>query len=410
MKKILEPEREISVVEGADVLIVGGGPAGLGAAITAARNGLDTLLIERYGHLGGMATGGLVLLLGPFTDGKSQVIGGFPLEIIQRLEKGGWANWEEQFPGYVTVDPEGLKYVANQILKEAGTRILLHSLAVSTIEEENTVKGVVVESKAGRKAFLAKVIIDASGDADIAAHAGVQFEEKIHPFGISLNHRIGGVDLAKVISFQNKYPDRWQKLEDFMNREGIVSRWHETTVDGIVWCNGPHFKNLNALNPKDLTQIEIEARAKIFTAIKIYQKNIPGFEKSYLIDTAPQLGVRETRRIIGDYSLTWQDIEQSRYFEDAVVCGSTETEPRVRYYIPYRCLLPKNLEGLLVVGRCISCTHEALNPVRVIPPCIAMGQVAGNSAWLAIKNQVPPRNLDPKEIQALLKEQNAILV
>lgn len=409
MKKFVEAEREISVLEEVDIIIVGGGPAGIGAAIAAARNGANTLLIERYGHLGGMATGGLVLLLGPFKDEKSQVIGGIPLEIIQRLEKEGWAKWDEKIIGYATVDPEGLKHMTNQILKEAGTQVLLHTYSVSAIVEGNTIKGIVTESKAGRKAFLAKVIIDTSGDGDVAVHAGVPFKEGIHPFGISLNHRIGGVDLAKVISFQEEHPDSWQELKNHMNRMGFVFYWHETTVKGIVWCNGPHFKNLNALNPKDLTHVEIEGRIKILKAIKYYRENIPGFEHAYLIDTASQLGIRETRRIFGDYTLTWHDIEQSRYFEDTVVCGSTETEPRIRYYIPFRSLVPKNIERLLVAGRCISCTHDALNPVRVIPPCIAMGQAVGNAAWLAIKYQVSPRNIDPKEIQTLLIEQNAIL-
>jgi len=374
VKAITEPERNTPVLEEVDVAIVGGGPAGVAAALASSRNGVETLLIERCGHLGGMATGGIVILLGPFSDGKRQVIGGIPLEIIRRLEEEDWAIWEEALPGYVTVDPEGLKHTTNVMLEEAGARILMHSFAVDAIIEGNTVKGVILESKAGRQAVLAKVVVDASGDGDIAASAGAPYEEKMHPWGISLDHRIGGVDLEKTKEFQRE-----------------------------------HLRNVNALDPRDLTRVEIDARKRIFAAIRFYRENLPGFEKAYLVDTAPQMGVRETRRIMGEYVLTKEDIMSGRSFDDTIMCGSTETRPKVRYEVPYRCLIPRRVENLLVAGRCISCTHEALESVRVIPPCMAMGQAAGDAAALSIEKKVTPRSLNPKEVQKLLREQNAIL-
>jgi len=409
VKAITEPERNTPVLEEVDVAIVGGGPAGVAAALASSRNGVETLLIEQYGHLGGMATGGIVILLGPFSDGKRQVIGGIPLEIIRRLEEEDWAIWEEALPGYVTVDPEGLKHTTNVMLEEAGARILMHSFAVDAIIEGNTVKGVILESKAGRQAVLAKVVVDASGDGDIAASAGAPYEEKMHPWGISLDHRIGGVDLEKTKEFQREHQDRWGRLKREMNRRGFVSSWNKTTIKGMVWCDGPHFRNLNALDPRDLTRVEIDARKRIFAAIRFYRENLPGFEKAYLVDTAPQMGVRETRRIMGEYVLTKEDIMSGRSFDDTIMCGSTETRPKVRYEVPYRCLIPRRVENLLVAGRCISCTHEALESVRVIPPSMAMGQAAGDAAALSIEKKVTPRSLNPKEVQKLLREQNAIL-
>lgn len=213
MKTITEPERETPVIEEVDVAIVGGGPAGAAAALASSRNGVNTLLIERYGHLGGMATGGIVIMLGPFSDEKKQVIGGIPLEIIRRLEEEDWAAWDDTLSGYVTVDPEGLKYAINVMLEESGAQILMHSLAVGAVVEGNMVKGVFLESKAGRQAVLAEVVVDASGDGDIAASAGAPYEESMHPWGISLDHRIGGVDLEETEIFQRSHPDRWEKLK-----------------------------------------------------------------------------------------------------------------------------------------------------------------------------------------------------
>ena len=412
---IRESERKTPVVEKVDVVIVGGGPAGLVAALAASRNGVDTLLIERFGHLGGMATGGLVITVLPLRDGKKEIIGGITGEIMGNLKDEEWGVLVNDVYGVINIDPEGMKHVANVMLEKSGARVQMHSYAVDAVIERDVVRGVIVESKAGRQAILAKTIIDASGDGDIAVSAGAPFEEGIHPWGISLGVKIVGVDSGKVLSFRKEKPGHWEKLRKEMERKGFVFAFGETTVEGVMlaWLS---FKDLNALDPKDLTRVEIEARKKIFDSIRFSRKNVPGFESAYIVDTACQIGVRESRRIVGEYVLTMEDINENRSFDDAIVSGGWPEgwqldgkKPWIPFSIPYRCLIPKKVENLLVAGRCLSCTHDALDPLRAIPHCMGMGEAAGTAAALAIKVKTSPRKLATKDIQNKLRQQGVII-
>ncbi len=405
MRFIKEPEKRIEIIDEVEVLVVGGGPAGIGAAIASARSDKKCLLIERYGYLGGMATGGLVLLVGPFSDNKKEVLGGIARELITRSIELGWAIWNKNHQGYATVDPEGLKYMANQMVKEAGAELLMHSFVTQAITEDNTIKGLIFESKKGRQAILADIVIDATGDGDICASAGCEFEQEHHPWGISLVCRIGGVNIKKTREFQEIHPEEWNQLKEIMEKKGFTSSWMETIDEGVVWCDSSFYPNRDPLDPKELTFVEVQSRELIFNSIEFYRENLPGFEDCYLIDTASQIGVRETRRIIGEYILKSEDVKTSQDFHDKVFVGSTEISPRIRYYLPYRSLIPKNMKGLLVAGRFISCTHDCLDLIRTISPCIAMGQAAGTAAALSIEKGVIPKELNPKKIQeALIKD------
>lgn len=200
-----------------------------------------------------------------------------------------------------------------------------------------------------------------------------------------------------------------------MQRRGFVSGWGKTNNKGVVLA-WPSFRGLNALDPKELTSVEIEARKRMVDGIRFCRKNLPGFESAYLIDTACQIGARETRRIIGEYVLTEEDINESRSFDDAVMFGGwvvgwqlSGEKPWINFSLPYRCLVPKKVENLLIAGRCLSCTHDALDAVRPIPYCMAMGQAAGSAAALSTKTKTSPRKVEPKVIQKTLKEQGAIL-
>ncbi|MCL5074360.1 MAG: FAD-dependent oxidoreductase [Chloroflexi bacterium] len=434
MKMLKELPRETPIVAEADVLVIGGGPAGLGAAIAAARHGSETMLLERYGYLGGLASGGLVLLWDDLSDGRERVIGGIPQEILERLSamgaavctppealgqaspslwqqwgRWGFINWFQ--PGSVpksivyccSVDPEALKYVADEMVTEAGVQLRLHTLAVGAIVEEDQVKGAVVESKSGREAILAKVTIDASGDGDIFAVAGAEHRRGQLP--LTLVHRLGNVDTEKAMRYEEEHPEEAARLDAEV--KAILGCdhhfwWMSTVRKGVVWINAPTYKGLDALSIEDRTYIEREARKRIWHCLDFVRRNLPGFEAAYLLDTASQLGVRQSRLLSGEYIVTKEDISEGRYFADAV--GRARN-----YFIPYRSLIPKRLNGLLVAGRCYSATRPAQLLSREIAPCMVMGQAAGTAAALAVEGSLRPREVNVSLLQGSLARQGVIL-
>lgn len=430
---IRETSRETPVVAHTDVLVVGGGPAGLCAALAAARNGARVTLTERYGHLGGLASGGQVIVLDDMADLHEKTVAGLCDEFVERLDALGaavfpphedryvsaeaaWARWgrwglqdnyartqPKTITYAVAFDPEAFKLVALDMLEPAGVDLRLHSTFVDAIVESGVLKGGIFETKAGRQAIMAQVVVDASGDGDVFARCGAEYE--LGTYIMTVVHRFANVDVNRAIAWEHAHPDEAARV----NREirSIYGGswdywWLRTTIDGVVWCNCPHLPNLNALRVEDQTYVEREARRRIFRALAFARGQLPGFERAQLVDTAPQLGVRQTRLLRGEYVLTKQDVLSRRWFADRIGRGRD-------YYYPYRTLLPVGVENLLVAGRCFSATSEAQKMSREIPPMMVIGQAAGVAAALAIRERTTPRLVDRDQLQNALRAQGANL-
>ena len=407
MKTIVEERKETEVAAEVDVVVAGGGPAGLAATVAAARNGADTILVERYGYLGGLATGGLVICLVE-TDRYGygicqEVIDGLCDLKAAKLNRasGETPRWVEgaSFSGEESwsFDPQALKYVADKLVSESGADLLFHSYVATPVVKEKKVQGLIVEGKSGRQAILGKVVVDTTGDADVAAASGAPFNLDRHPWGINLECRIGNVDIEKALEWKRENQKTFEKLMKELGKDVGIIGWGGDVNRGVVWSHGPHFYDADGLNTKHLSKIEVESRKKIMEILKFYRKNVPGFEAAFVLEFAPQIGVRETRRIMGEYTLTKEDAVAGRIFDDAVASGPFD--------IPYRCLVPREVDGVLVAGRCVSTTHEAQGVIRNIPPCLITGQAAGTAAALAAKKGVKPRKLDVRLLREVLKKQ-----
>jgi glycine/D-amino acid oxidase-like deaminating enzyme len=430
---IREQARETPIVARTDVLVVGGGPAGVCAAVAAARLGARVILTERYGHLGGLASGGEVLVLDDMADRHAKTVGGLCDEFVDRLDALGgavypppedcfvasdaaWARWgrwglqdnyartqPKSITYAVSFDPEAWKLVSLDLLREAGVSLRLHSTFVDAVAAEGVVRGGIFETKAGRQAILAGVTIDASGDGDVFARAGAPFE--VGSYIMTVVHRFANVDVERAIAWEQAHA----REAEHVNREVKAiyggawdAWWLRTTIDGVVWCNAPHLPNRNGLSVEDQTEVEHEARRRIFRALAFARQHLPGFERAQLVDTAPQLGVRQTRLLRGEYVLTKEDVLTGRWFADRIGRGRD-------YYYPYRSLLPVGVESLLVAGRCFSATAEAQKMSREIPPMMVVGQAAGAAAALAIREHIPPREVDVGALQDTLASQGALL-
>ena len=413
MKTITEPQREIPVVREIDVVVAGGGPAGIVAAIAAARAGADTLLVERYGYLGGMITGSWVTAIYGFGSRQRQLILGIPQDMVDRLsECGAWEVLEDYKPaGDGCTDAEMFKWVSLEMLQEAGAEVLLHSWVVDAITEDDEVKGIIVENKSGRQALLAQVTVDATADGDIAKFAGAAYQTRDDYVSVSerdglfgrdklphtLGVRIDGVDRDAVERFREQKPEQYAQLMAQLEQQGGGLDLHACgTADG------------DALDAWDLTRMEIEGRTKIMTSLLFLRENLPGYESAHVADTTPQFGVREGRRIVGEYTLSIEDMAQAKKFDDGICrCGSSAEGEE--YDIPYRCLVTEKVDNLLAAGRCISIGPEAHLSLRGIAPCMGTGHAAGAAAALAARAKVKPRNLDIGQLRELLIEQGAYL-
>lgn len=437
-----------------DVIVVGGGPAGIGAAVAAARNGARTIVIEQAPFLGGCLTMDLAFLI--FHDQRGiQILNGIPQELVDRLVAMGGSMGHVPTLGascrtYTAVDPEIVKYVAQEIVLEAGADILFHALVSDVVMDGKSVAGVVVHGKGGEEIIPGRVVIDCSGDADIAAWAGAPFHKGREGDGkmqaVTLMFRLNHVDTHQIpehfpmgMAFAVK---PGSKSSTFLRAEGHfdawADAWHEEGMfdnphhyaalsslrDGEVKLNTTRIIGIDGTDTWDLSQAEIEGRRQVMAMVRFLRRHVPGFEQAALIATGPFIGVRETRRIVGEYTLTAEDVLEGRDFADNIARGAwpmDEHDPDgtgihqrlVRegrsYGIPYRIMLPLKVEQLLVAGRSVSATHAAQASVRVMGAAMAMGQAAGTAAALSLRSGVAPRDIDVQELRRLLREQAAVL-
>lgn len=393
--QVIQPQRPLPVYHETDVLVVGGGPAGFAAAVAAARAGARTAIMERYGYFGGQWTGGLVLLVistHARKDGQLvQVVRGIGGELLDRLTKidGAICNYG---PGKhnPTTDAEATKFMMDEMIREAGVKVLLHCWAADVVMDGSAVRGVVFESKSGRQAVLAKVTVDATGDGDVFAAAGAEHEQRLHAIG--LVHRVGNVDRA----------DRKKLAEAGFKNLGSVE-----PLPGVLWVNlrGP---STNALDIAELTRLEMEHRRAIFNRMQKLRKT-EGGEKLYLAQTAPQLGVRISRLLAGTCKLTFEDMKAGRRFPDTVAVGGAQNAQHGEWPIPYGVMLPRTLDNLLAAGRCVCVEEKVIEDMRLIASCLTTGHAAGAAAALAVRSGCRPRDVDIAALRKLLLEQGAYL-
>jgi len=459
-EQITEPSRKVPILMRVDVAVAGGGPAGWTAAIAAARNGARTVLVERYGFLYGMGTNGYVAYfpckeLAPKVLEEKPLCCGVVQELLKRCEAMGGAvdpfdsvryKVLKGFESHSPFDPEVMKVACIQMAKESGVELLLHTLVVGAVREGNTVKGVTVESKSGRQAILADVVVDATGDGDVAAFAGAEFEQDPpeKALGTTLIFRVANVDMDKAK--KHTVEDLGCLAEEAV-RKGelpepepglVIPGWSAYDVRFLYVDLPPglgeryirrnevfvtaSLPGVNVVDVEDLSRAEQVTRKRTFQVTNFLRKYVHGFQEAYLSSTAVHIGIRESRRILGGYVLKGEDVEKGSRFADVIARGTAYEQnlgtpgpgtfgPGPAFDIPYRCRCPLEIDGRLTSGRCISIDSGAakfLSP-REIATCHATGQAAGTAAALCVKNGTTPRALDVGLLQRTLREQDANL-
>lgn len=408
-----------------EVLVVGGGPSGFCAAYTAAKNGAKVILAEQCGDIGGISTSGL---MSHWTGSCGNPI---YYEILRRSAEKN----EGEFHGKITtmIDPEKLKTLYLEMLSEVNVKIMLYTFACDVIMEENTVKGVSVVNKSGFTDIYANVIIDASGDGDIAYKSGAQFckgresDGKMQP--VTIMFKVGGVDYERAVfpgSFETLVETSKGELQALAREKLPAPAGHvllyKSTLPGIVTCNMTNCVEIDGTNTDDLTKATVICRNQMTEIVKFLREYVPGYENSFIVSSASLIGVRETRHFKGEYTLNEEDISEARVFDDYVVkdayfnfdvhnitgAGLDKTGVQHKfaqkngYTIPYRCLLPQNTENLLLCGRNISGTHMAHSNFRAMPICAGLGEAAGAAAAVAVKKNISVRSVKAEEIRKLI--------
>ena len=450
---IQEPARTTPIRADYDVLVVGGGPSGIIAALAAGGDGLKVGLVESRSFVGGNLTIGLPVL-GFLSQKGKPIIAGLPQQFIDRLRARGAASEHRPCPLHVSItliEPEAVKSVALEMLLERGVDVRLYSPFAGVVMEGDRLRGIITESKAGREAILAKVIVDCTGDGDVAFSSGVPCEKGGEHGGMqppTLMFCLAGVDTEKLRLSLSNDPTNYRadfipadyfgqnhqfivvglrQLMQKAKQAGLSIQTERTILitglrAGEVWVNMTRVKGTDGTDPRSLTAGEIEARRQIENIQRYLISYVPGFEKAYFTKSAPFLGIRETRRIVGQYVLNRDDILSCRRFDDAIAVASYPIDlhrPSDQdctlewcgdcYDIPYRSLLPLRVETLLVAGRCISTTHEAMAAIRVMSTCMAMGEAAGRAAKLAVHESLPPSGINVAALRRELVAQGVYL-
>ncbi len=409
MNYIIEGAQELSVVGEYDVAVFGGGPAGVAAATAAAKTGAKTTIIERYGYLGGQATGGLVILLVGLTDGKEQIIKGICKDTIKKLKQ---VSRIERIGPHILFDPEALKLVFDDFITENNIKPYYHTFLSNAVIYDNMVSAAVIDGKSGRGIIKAKVYIDATGDGDFSKFCGLPFlqekKEKLLP--VTLGIRVGGLDTEKVKKYINENHEKYQNILKDLNLSNLMGGWIPTLHKGEAWFNIVHAQNIDCTDTQDLTHAEIQTRKAVHKLINIFQKEIEGFENGYLIDTSAQMGVRDSRRIKGLHFFTKEDADKN--FDDAIARAPNYiTGVQGSVQVPYGCMVTRKMNNLIFAGRCISIDHELFGMFREIPCCMATGHAAGVAAALACKDDtvINIKKIDISQLQGILLEQGAVI-
>jgi hypothetical protein len=411
-KTFHEPARELHIARDVDVVVVGGGPAGLAAALAAARNGASTVLVERFGYLGGTATASLMACINGFRNQVepdfTQTVRGIAEEIVLELKAlGGLGRSPYPQKSYPTepgqmeysyaIDTELFKYVALKLCVEAGVDLLFHTWFCDSIVDQGVLKGVIVENKSGRQALLARVVIDASGDGDVAARAGAPFWQTVED------------EAPRLV-------DALMYRVEFGETRPASVHGCDFGANAVVW--GPRAAPIDGTDGDALAAAEVDARLRVYEDFAAKQAQDPSLADARVVETPPLLGIRQTRFIEGEYKLTAEDAIEGRRFDDVVAISSCAI---IHYYgyrrylehegydIPYRCLVPLQVEGLLIAGRCISSEQQPYESHRAMIPIMAIGEAAGTAAALSAKGGVQPRDLDVALLQQTLVAQGAEL-
>ncbi len=435
---VTEPGRTTPVYHRCDVLVVGGGPSGCAAALSAARAGAEVVLLERYNHLGGLSTGGLVIWIDRMTDWSGRhVIRGFAEEVLDRMPPEGvagpspedwgskdaakatyWGQRTSAFHGVVswapTLDPERLKVLSQEMLLEAGVRLVFHSWAAVPIVEDGRVTGAVFESKAGRQALMAKVVVDATGDGDMFARAGAAFDTDIEEGDVhhSANtaFMLCGVDMTRWLDFRRLEPEQFAQFMALGREQlGFFQPPYVSWRNDVALFLGPRQSGLSALDVDDMTELEIRSHRFMAGHCAFFRKHAPGFENAWMMQSASQLGVRHTRRLAGVGRIERGQWGDGVPFPDEIGVSPSVSPKFPVISVPYGALVPRSLDGLLACGRHISCDANSHGFMREIPQCWLTGQGAGVAAALAANTGVQPRAVDIAELRKALKTQGVFL-
>ena len=441
-RELVEPSRRIPVYAESDVVVLGGGPAGIAAAAAAGRMGCSTLLVERYGFLGGMGTAaGVTNFCGFYANVHGehrQVVFGVAQELLERMGRmGGLSRPHPSLGGRILAqayDTSVYKIAADELLLSSGVEVLFHALGVGVVMEgESRVEALVVETKSGRLGIRGRVFVDCSGDGDLAAWAGVPYEKGKGPGELlypTTMFRVNGVDAERAGRAWEVIPRLMEEAERAgrrFPRKAPIVRPQRNPLEwrvNFTQIRNPDGSPVDGTDARQLSYAEVEGRRQVWELFEFLREWVPGFEGSYIVDIPPQVGIRETRRVVGEYQLREEDILGCAEFADAVGVNGWPVEDHVlgtvqirwppegsRGYnqLPYRMLLPKGVDNLLVAGRCASMTHGGQSAARVSGPCFVMGEAAGTAAALSLRKGVVPRALAVVELQRQLEANGVFL-